>query len=155
MSLSFLVVVHQLYGDIQIEVMQPDPFAVSESITTLPAQASLLRLIWPVLLICVVVALVVTFFYGVVISHRMAGPIFRIRSVLDNMAQGDLSQHIRLRRKDDFKGLAESTNGLIKSWRLQIKELKGLCHDLETGNGEIQREHLNRFNEILATFRIK
>ena len=154
MSLFFLAIVHQLYGDVQIEVVQPDPFAVSGSVTTLPAQATLLKLIWPVLLICVVVALVFTFFYGVVISHRMAGPIYRIRKVLDQMAQGDLSAQIQLRRKDDFNALAASINSLIKSWRLQIEELKKLGRDMETADGQIQIENLNRFNEILATFKI-
>jgi len=154
MSLSFLALVHQLYGDVQIEVVQPYPFAVSGSVTTLPAQATLLKLIWPVLLICVVIALVLTFFYGVVISHRMAGPIYRIRKILDKMAQGDLSAQVHLRRKDDFSALAASINSLIKSWRLQIEELKGICRDLETAERQIQIESLNRFNEILATFKM-
>jgi len=154
MSLSFLALVHQLYGDVQIEVVQPDPFAISGSVATFSAQVTLLKLIWPVLLICVVIALVFTFFYGVVISHRMAGPIYRIRQVLDKMAQGDLTAQVHLRRKDDFNALAASINSLIKNWRLQIEELKGLCRDLETVEGQIQRESLNRFNEILATFKM-
>jgi HAMP domain-containing protein len=154
MALSFLAIVHQLYGNVQIEVVQPDPFAVSGSITTVPAQATLLKLIWPVLLICVAVALVFTFFYGVVISHRMAGPIYRIRKVLDKMAQGDLSTQVHLRKKDDFNALAEGINNLIKSWRRQIEELTRLCRDLETVKGQQQIESLNRFNEILATFKI-
>lgn len=155
MSLSFLALVHQLYGDVQIEVVQPDPFALSGSVTTLPAQATLLKLIWPVLLVCVAAALVFTFFYGVVISHRMAGPIYRIRKVLDEMAQGDLSAQVHLRRKDDFNALAASINSLIKSWRQQIEELKRLGRDLETAEGQQQIESLNQFNKILATFKIE
>ncbi|MBL7181359.1 MAG: methyl-accepting chemotaxis protein [Pseudomonadota bacterium] len=153
MSLAFLVVAHHLYGDVQIEVSQPDPFAVSESLTTLPVQISLFKLLWPVLAICVLVTLVVIFFFGVIISHRMAGPIYRIRHTLDQMVQGELGGEIRLRSKDDFKSLAENVNTLKKSWQIQIKELKELCQKLETGDEDMQKKHLKRLNEILATFK--
>lgn len=155
MSFSFLAIIHQFYGDVQVEVVQPDPFSRSNSVVAPPVQTPLLTLIWPVLLICVVAALVITFLYGVVISHRMAGPIFRIRNVLTQMAQGDLSQQVRLRRKDDFKALAESVNGLIINWRLQLIELKRLCQDLESEATTKQIEHLSRCHEILSTFKVE
>ena len=153
MSLFFLATVHQLYGSVQIEVAQPDPFAVSESITTLPQQISILKLLLPVMLICLLVTVVAIFFWGVIISHRMAGPLYRMRQTLDQMAQGDLSVEIRLRRKDDFKSLAENINNLKKRWRIQIKELKELGRRLETGDEEMQKKHWSQFSQMLASFK--
>ena len=155
MSLGFLAIVHQLYGDVQVGVVQPDPFNAAGSVAALPADATLLQLIWPVLLVCMAVALVFTFFFGIVISHRMAGPVYRIRKMLDKMAQGDLSEQVRLRKKDDFNALAESLNGLIKSWRRNVEELKGILRDLETGSGDTQLENLKRFDQMLSRFKME
>jgi len=155
MSLSFLVIVHQLYGDIEIKIAQPDPFEISGIVTTLPEQASLLRLLWPVMLICVFVTLSLTFVFGVIISHRMAGPVYRIRKTLGEMAQGNLSGQIQLRKKDEFKSLCQDINNLKTQWGLKIKELREICQELENGDEKIEKKHLSRLNKILSTFKIE
>ena len=45
-----------------------------------------------------------------------------------------------MRRKDDFKSLAENINNLQKRWRIQIKELKELCRRLEADDEEMQKK---------------
>ena len=57
---------------------------------------------------------------SVVISHRLAGPIFSIERTIDRIVQGEKVEFIRLRKNDEFKGLAEKINGLITI----IKDLK-------------------------------
>ncbi len=50
------------------------------------------------------------------LSHRVAGPFYRFEKVLDAMIQGDVSQPIMLREKDEGKILAQKINefnGLI------------------------------------------
>jgi HAMP domain-containing protein len=153
MSFAFLGTVHQLYGDLEIEVTQPDPFAGSESVTALPEKISLFKLLWPVMLVCVMVTLGLAFFFGVIISHRMAGPIYRMRRTLEKIYQGDLRGEIRLRKKDDFKSLAENINNLSKSWTTQIKELKELGRKFESGDADMQKETIHRFNAILSTYK--
>lgn len=61
--------------------------------------------------------------FGIVISHRMAGPLFRIERTINEVAQGGDVELIRLRKKDEkeFKDLAENVNKLIGV----IKELRG------------------------------
>jgi hypothetical protein len=61
--------------------------------------------------------------FGIVISHRMAGPLFRIERTIDEVVRGGDVELIRLRKKDEkeFKDLAENVNKLIGV----IKELKG------------------------------
>ena len=153
MSLAFLVAVNHFYGNVQIKVAQPDPFGLTGSVVSLPARVSLIKLLWPVMAICVAATLAVTFFCGIIISHRMAGPIYRIRVRLNQMVEGDLRDEIHLRRKDEFKPLAEAVNILMKSWRLQIVELKGLCGRLEIGDQDDQKRQLERINHILASFK--
>ena len=67
---------------------------------------TILSILLPVIIVCVAVTLTVTLIFGIVMSHRMAGPLFRIRREMKEMGEGDLSGKIRLRKKDDFESFA-------------------------------------------------
>ena len=45
-------------------------------------------------------------------SHRIAGPLFRLKKCMDMLSEGKDTQPIRLRKYDEFKELAESLDGL-------------------------------------------
>ncbi len=57
---------------------------------------------------------------SIIISHRVAGPIFSMERTIDRIVQGEKVEFIRLRKNDELKGLAEKINGLI----IIIKDLK-------------------------------
>jgi methyl-accepting chemotaxis protein len=65
-----------------------------------------------IILSCSLILVFTTF--SIFISHRIAGPIYKIKSVIDKMASGDLPPQIYLRKNDEFKELAESVNKLIE-----------------------------------------
>ncbi len=49
-------------------------------------------------------------------SHRIAGPIYKIRRILDqSVEKGEKPDEIRLRRGDAFKDFAESLNRFVRS----------------------------------------
>jgi len=50
---------------------------------------------------------------GILASHRIAGPVYRMLKFLEHAAKGDYSQRLRLRKGDEFKELAESINKLM------------------------------------------
>lgn len=50
---------------------------------------------------------------GIRISHKIAGPIYRMEKDLDEIAKGNLSLRIRLRRGDEFVDLAEKINKVL------------------------------------------
>jgi len=106
-----------------------------------------------VVIICVVVTLAVTLVFGIVISHRMAGPLFRISRELKQMEQGDLSGEIRLRKKDDFKTLATTVNDLKANWRHRLQELSGIVYALDLNDNAEQASALNRLKEIMSSFK--
>ena len=152
MSLCFLCLIYILYGDVQFSLYQPDPFDFPGGVDTLSGQRTLLNLIWPVLGVCLGTALVVAIFFGILISHRMAGPIFRIRRNLGEMAAGDLRGDVRLRKKDDFKPLAESVNRVKKSWRGYLEEMQRICITQETGDTDAKIKHVKELRDILNMF---
>ncbi len=60
------------------------------------------RRIWP----AAIVIAVGMFFYTLLLSHRIAGPIYRINEVLRKMAEGEYPETVTLRRKDFFRDTA-------------------------------------------------
>ena len=54
--------------------------------------------------------LVILFIAAMLVTHRIAGPMYRFEKVLDNMLAKDLSDKIQLRRKDEGKELANKIN---------------------------------------------
>jgi len=54
-------------------------------------------------------------FLGIYLSHKIAGPIYRIERFLNGIAAGDLSLRITLRRGDEMVSLADAVNRLVDS----------------------------------------
>ena len=69
-----------------------------------------------------VLPLAVTFvcmaIHGVVFTHRIAGPVYRLKMTLREMARRHFSEHgVNLRKKDYFKDLAAELNTVIDALR--------------------------------------
>ena len=153
-SLSFLVLVYRKYGDIQVSVVQPVPFGLLDSLVNNEGAGTytLLDLLWPVLAICLVGTIIFTFFFSLIVSHRMAGPVYRMRNLLGEMAKGDLSHPVScLRKKDEFKHLFADINTVKEHLRLQIQELQLSCREL--GKNGTQEQHLKRIKKIASSFK--
>lgn len=75
--------------------------------------------VWPPLILAFALLIV----HSVLTSHRIAGPLFRIRAVLNTVGGGDLTQKIILRKKDFLKKDADTVNAMIESLRKKIDRL--------------------------------
>jgi len=49
----------------------------------------------------------------VILTHRIAGPLYRIECALDALVRGEEIAPIHLRKKDELKGLSRRINALI------------------------------------------
>jgi methyl-accepting chemotaxis protein len=102
-------------------------------------------------------------FVGVIVlfmSHRIAGPFYRIEKTLEKMKAGDLSVVIRLRKRDEGKMVGEKINEFndMLSNRLgylqQISEnIQERCDSLaaeDNGKGlnELQAEGLKEISQL-------
>ena len=58
------------------------------------------------------------------LSHRVAGPIYAFNEAIMKVHQGDLTPHLRLRKKDEFKEVAESINQAIAVNRDRLLKLQ-------------------------------
>jgi len=66
--------------------------------------------------------LIVMIWLSLKLTHRVAGPIYRIMRRLEEMAEGNLHETMRLRQKDQFQDLAQQLNLTIESLRLEREQ---------------------------------
>lgn len=50
---------------------------------------------------------------GIVISHRVAGPLYRLRHHMDDVSKGKTYDNVKFRHKDYFPELADSFNAQL------------------------------------------
>jgi methyl-accepting chemotaxis protein len=51
-------------------------------------------------------------FAMIMLSHRLAGPLFRFQTTMDELSAGNLTRRFKLRDKDQFKVLADRINAM-------------------------------------------
>ncbi len=81
------------------------------------------------------------------VSHIFAGPLYRFESVFKIMNQRDLSQHIRLRKRDVGKSLAVEINHFN---RLYSADLQALQHLSESLAGRLKHKDIEQAEQGLA-----
>ncbi len=61
---------------------------------------------------------------SVFLSHRIAGPLYRLEKSVEDISKGNLSFRINLRRKDEVKELANLINGMIDTLSGRIQDIR-------------------------------
>ena len=69
--------------------------------------------------------------HSILISHRVAGPLYRFRRVFKAVSGGDLSAGVRLRKNDYLQGDAELLSKMISALRSKIQDLDHLSDRLQ------------------------
>ena len=88
------------------------------------------------------------------LPQKIAGPIFRIQKGLKTIGEGDLTEHIVLRRYSIFQDLAAEVNTTTTSLRARVNAVKELQQELDTLLATLEHEEaralLKRQKEALA-----
>ncbi len=58
------------------------------------------------------------------LSHKIAGPLYRLERAAEAMGQGDLSQRIHLRDGDELQAFAKSMDLAVAELRRQLEEIR-------------------------------
>ena len=91
---------------------------------------SIVRTVNVRILVSVMVISPLVGFLGVWLSHKIAGPIYRMERFLGTMASGDFSGRITLRRGDEMVSLADSINRLSASLSQRVTAEKALMENV-------------------------
>jgi len=84
--------------------------------------------VWPAMLIVFVLLAL----HSILVSHRIAGPLYRFRKVFGVVARGDLSVRANLRKGDYLGKESESLNEMIASLRAKIESIQSHHIEMQT-----------------------
>ncbi len=77
--------------------------------------------------------LVVTFSVNIFISHRIAGPLYKLRRFFEQAGKGNMSPKLQFRKGDHFQDLAMSYNEMMTGLNAKIGEAAA---EIEAGRSE-------------------
>jgi methyl-accepting chemotaxis protein len=95
----------------------------SDSTTVSTAAREFLSLhnrVWPPVLALLILLVAHNIFF----SHRIAGPLYRFRSDLKRVGDGNLFVNVRLRKNDYLEKEAASINEMVESLRTKIRAIE-------------------------------
>jgi len=102
------------------------------------------RKVWPAIGAVIILFGALSIF----VSHKIAGPLYRLKKSLSLITQGNLNVKIKLRKGDDLNDLAEHVNILVDELRTVVTALKADYDLLSDYILEIEREmKANVFSE--------
>lgn len=77
--------------------------------------------------------------FSTLLTHRFAGPLFRFEKCINNMLQGDLTDTIYLRGKDEGKQLSHKINQFNADLSNKIRAMQNLSIEMENVISEISK----------------
>ncbi len=117
----------------------------SRVVVTNTANFILPLLIQTVIIVTVIVAMAavaVTLF----MSHKIAGPLYRFKKIMEALSEGDFLNHVKIRKSDQLQDLAKIFDEMIAKNRTKIKALKT---DLSVFNEKLSPKYRKvRFQSI-------
>ena len=70
--------------------------------------------------------------HSLIVSHRIAGPLFRLNRMFKSLGDGDLSMSVRIRRKDYLWDEARSLDEMVGGLARKVQTAKESCQEAST-----------------------
>lgn len=112
----------------------------------------------PLLILSSLVAIIatgaLTIIFTLVISHRIAGPLYRLEKDIAEVNKGNLNMEIRVRKDDELQDLAKSLNQMLKLINNTVSVVNKEIIDIPDAalSGKDQ-QHLENAKNILKKFK--
>ncbi len=87
------------------------------------------------------------------LTHRIAGPLYRLERVVDLVAAGDLTVRFHLRKKDEMKTLAANFKKMTEGLNENIGKMKSISGRLKTEISSLQgKKDMEELEGILSRY---
>jgi len=117
------------------------------------------------LLIAMIFSSLAVVVIAVLFSHKISGPIYRLKSEINFVKEGDLTRNFKIRDGDQLQDLATSLEGMSEALRQKHLELGGQCRaitnflddkDFSASDSDRERLHtmLKDLYEVLNYFKV-
>lgn len=101
----------------------------------------------------VMVLAVIIFIAGIFISHKIAGPMFRIEKSAEAIRDGDLSVSFKIRKGDEMKEASSALEEMVDSLQADFTRIKMadkmLDDRIDAIEPQIKKEDAHRLREIV------
>lgn len=95
-----------------------------QNTTAVEVLVAALKGLWPRLLLLLVVNIVIVSIVSIMYSHQFAGPAFNLNRVLREVAKGNLSVRVFLRKNDNLQGIASEINQSLANLQGALSGIK-------------------------------
>jgi methyl-accepting chemotaxis protein len=82
--------------------------------------------------------LLLLFVHSVLISHRIAGPLYRFGAILRSLAAGDLSMRVRIRQHDYLQDECALLDAAVDTLRQRLSEIRSDARTLDQALAEVE-----------------
>lgn len=138
--------------------------------------ASTGEIVYPILLTANIITLsmiiIITIVITLLISHKIAGPLYRIEKSIHEIGEGNLSFKIYLRAKDELITLAEIFNNMMAKLKGKIEKIQDAANYMDSTVNQWAivkkmdkkalskdvtaiRKRVNEIEKVLATFKLE
>ncbi|MCX5692195.1 MAG: methyl-accepting chemotaxis protein [Candidatus Omnitrophica bacterium] len=116
----------------------------------------ILPLLIQTVIIATVAVAIATICVTLFVSHKIAGPLYRFKKIMEALGEGDFLNQVKIRNGDQFQDLAKIFDNMIAKNRAKIKALKAdlsifkekLGNISENEIPEHKRAYLNELKRI-------
>ena len=112
-----------------------------------------------------IVSLIATFYVVMFLSHRIAGPLYRLERIAEYVGEGNLEIRVGFREKDALMPLKSAFQGMIDNLQRKMVNIKNNCKDIRNLEDDLQnaiqtstlsedeKTKINKaLNDVLARF---
>ena len=104
------------------------------------------------------VVLPIAVWFGIMFSHRIAGPWYRMEVILREIAEGSLTARVNLRKGDELQSLGDAINEVTDNLRVMAKEnveyIDSLDDTLKSFEDELKKDSLDEIKAGLLLSKI-
>ncbi len=87
-------------------------------------------------------------FFGIFLSHRIAGPLKSLENSMTRVRKGDFSKYAKIRKGDEFQELIDVFNKMVIDLRQIVLEDRSIIKDImkkvEYCSGQLNKDHLTK-----------
>lgn len=83
------------------------------------------------------------------VSHRIAGPLYRLKKVIKLLGDGDFSEGFRIRRKDQLQDVADVFNTMIVKLRLRLRTIEKDVRDIKDKARNISEDDIVEHKKLI------
>jgi methyl-accepting chemotaxis protein len=87
---------------------------------------------------------------ALIISHRIAGPVYRIETALERWKNGNVESNLHLRTGDEFQKLADAYNAAAHEYVSLRNQMRNTSKFLHTLADDLEPKHRAQIQEMIG-----